>query len=39
MDVCRGLEAYGVKFMDGDRPVTAEQVAAQLLKVYGSRID
>ncbi len=39
MDVCRGLEAYGVKFMDGDRPVTAEQVAEQLLKVYGSRID
>ncbi len=38
LDVCRGLEAYGVKFMDGDRPVSAEAVAKQLVEKYGQNI-
>jgi hypothetical protein len=38
MTVCRRLESHGVNFMDGDRPVTADELAAQLLRVVADKI-
>jgi hypothetical protein len=37
-DVCQGLAAYGVSYMDGDKPVTPEELAAQLVRLYGDKI-
>ncbi len=38
LEVCRGLEKYGVRFENAGVPVTPEDVAKQLLEVYGPQI-
>ncbi len=38
LDVVKVFEAAGVRFVNGVEPVTAEQLAEQLLKVYGQSI-
>jgi hypothetical protein len=37
-DVCRGLANQGIRFENAGVPVHPDDVAAQLLKVYGQNI-
>ena len=36
--VCRGLEEYGIRYEDNGVPVSAEEVAQQLLERFGDSV-